>query len=291
MNLHVTTQNTEEYNAEVATVIARIMCQFQECNDNSGKKFHQFVQTYILKQGIKKFEKRGTEAEYKEVKQLHERIVFEPVKIESLKKIERKRAMGSLIFLTEKRDGRVKARVSTNDSIQRSYIPKDDELSSTATTESILITGELEAKQKRDVITMDIPNAFVQTAVPQGKIDEKIIMKLRGALVDMLIDICPGIYEEFIVYERNQKVLYVKMLKALYGILKASILYYQKFRTDIESIGYLVNLYDACVANKIINDKQHTLIWHIDDVNEGHVYAKVNDKFHRWCESKYDSEK
>ena len=136
-----------------------------------------------------------------------------------------------------------------------------------------------------------ILNAFVQTAVSQGKTDEKFIMKLRGALVDMLIDICPGIYEEFIVYERNQKVIYVKILKALYGILKASILYYQKFRTDIESIGYLVNLYDACVANKIINDKQHTLIWHIDDVNEGHVYAKVNDKFHRWCESKYDSEK
>ena len=84
MNLHVTTQNTEEYNAEVDTVIARIMCHFQECNDNSGKKFHQFVQTYILKQGIKKFEKCGTEAVYKEVKQLHERIVFEPVKVESL---------------------------------------------------------------------------------------------------------------------------------------------------------------------------------------------------------------
>ena len=98
---------------------------------------------------------------------------------------------------------------------------------------------------------MDIPNAFVQTAVPQGKIDEKIIMKLRGALVDMLIDIRPGKYEEFIVYERNQKVLYVKMLKALYGMLKASILYYKKFRTDIESIGYLVNPDDACVANKL----------------------------------------
>ena len=137
---------------------------------------------------------------------------------------------------------------------------------------------------------MDIPNAFVQTAVPQGKIDEKIIMKLRGALVDMLIDIRPGKYEEFIVYERNQKVLYVKMLKALYGMLKASILYYKKFRTDIESIGYLVNPVDACVANTIINGKQHTLTWHVDDVKASHVDSKVNDTFHKWCDSKYGSE-
>ena len=40
-------------------------------------------------------------------------------------------------------------------------------------------------------MTLDIPNVFVQTEVPQGKTDEEIIMKLRGALVDMLIDICP----------------------------------------------------------------------------------------------------
>ena len=84
INLHTTTQNTEDYNPEVDTVIARIMYHFQECNDNIGMKFHQFVQSYSIKQGIKKFGKRGTEAAYKEVKQLHERIVFEPAKIESL---------------------------------------------------------------------------------------------------------------------------------------------------------------------------------------------------------------
>ena len=52
--LHIL-KNTEEYNPEVSTVIARIMCHFQECNDKSGKKSLQFVQTYNLKQGIKNF--------------------------------------------------------------------------------------------------------------------------------------------------------------------------------------------------------------------------------------------
>ena len=62
----------------------------------------------------------------KKVKKLHERIVFEPVKIELLTQIEWKRAMESLIFFTKKKDGRVKSRACANGSTQRSYIPYDD---------------------------------------------------------------------------------------------------------------------------------------------------------------------
>ena len=52
----------------------------------------------------------------------------------------------------------------------------------------MLITGVVEAKQRRDAITLDIPNAFVQTDVPD-KDGEKIIIKIRGSLVDILLEI------------------------------------------------------------------------------------------------------
>ena len=57
------------------------------------------------------------------------------------------------------------------------------------TTKSVLITSVIDAKQGRDVMSIDVPNAFVQTEVPQG--DERTIMKIRGALVDMLSEIDP----------------------------------------------------------------------------------------------------
>jgi len=41
----------------------------------------------------------------------------------------------------------------------------------------------------------------------------------------------------------------------LYRMMLSSILYYKKFRKDIESIGFKVNPYDICVANRIINGK------------------------------------
>jgi len=52
-----------------------------------------------------------------------------------------------------------------------------------AATEAILITGVIEAKQHRD-ITLDIPNAFVQTPIPQD--GDKVMMKIRGPLVNIL---------------------------------------------------------------------------------------------------------
>jgi len=51
--------------------------------------------------------------------------------------------------------------------------------------EAIIITGMIEAKQQHDILTVDIPNAFVQTEInPSG---EKVILKIRGELVDILV--------------------------------------------------------------------------------------------------------
>ena len=59
----------------------------------------------------------------------------------------------------------MKARTYANGSIQRAYIPKDEAASPIASTEGIFITSSIEAKQNRDVMTADIPNAFVQTDI------------------------------------------------------------------------------------------------------------------------------
>ena len=289
VHLHSKQEINRSTNSEEA-VLALIMCHWSERNRMiSKKKFYQMIQTYSLKKGLEKFGARGKQAAYKEMKQLHKRVVFKPVKVESLTHQERKRAMESLMFLVEKRDKIIKARTVANGSTQRPYTPKEEAASPTAATDSIFVTATVDAKQNRDVMTLDIPNAFVQTEVPYEKGDEKIIMKIRGRLVDMLFEISSE-YKDYVVYENGQKVLYVQMLKALYGMMKASLMYYNKFRKDIELEGYEINPYDPCVANKLIDGKQHTVTWHVDDVKASHEDFKVNDAFHKWCEDKYGSE-
>ena len=65
---------------------------------------HCNVQTFSLKQGIKKFGERGKQAAMKELRQLHDRVVFEPVDVSTLTSDDKQKAMESLIFLAEKRD-------------------------------------------------------------------------------------------------------------------------------------------------------------------------------------------
>ena len=69
--------------------------------------------------------------------------------------------MNSLIFLVQKRDGKIKARTCANGSVQRLWMEKDDAASPTAATENILITSMIDAHKERDVATIDIPNAFI----------------------------------------------------------------------------------------------------------------------------------
>ena len=109
-----------------------------------------------------------------------------------------------------------------------------------------------------------------------------VLMKIRGPLVDIICEICPGVYDNVVIYEgkQKQKVFYVRILKALYRMMIASLLYYKKFRNDIDSIGFEVNLFDICVANRMVNGKQNTITWHVVDVKSSHVNSQLNDQFH-----------
>ena len=62
-----------------------------------------FAMTYNLTQGINKFGEKGREAATAEMKQLHDRKCFRPIKVENLSEQQRARALELLIFLTEKR--------------------------------------------------------------------------------------------------------------------------------------------------------------------------------------------
>ena len=94
-------------------------------------------------------------------------------------------------------------------------------------------------------MTADIPNTFEQTKLRSESVkDERVIMKITGVLVDMLVELNLQLFGSFVV--NNRKVIYVIVLKALYGMLITSLLWYQKFRKDLQSIGFKFNVYDSC---------------------------------------------
>ena len=160
----------------------------------------------------------------------------------------------------------------------RESISKDDSASPTATLERNTLTLTIDAHENRDVMSADVSNAFIQTAMPEVKEgEERVMMKITGVLVDMFLQLNPQLYGPHIVYEKGNKVLYVQVLRAIYGMLTASLLWYMNFKNDIESFVFKLNYYDPFIANRMVNGKQHTVWFHVDDLLSSHVDPKVND--------------
>ena len=233
---------------------------------------------------MKRFGDRAYEAAYKEMNQLHSRVCWVPIDPATLSDDERKQVLSSLLFVTEKRDESVKARMCLNGAKQRNWISPDEASSPTATLEGILMMAVIGAKQRRKFCVIDVPNAFITTEY-EG---ELVVMKIVGELVDILESMDPAIYKPFVRHERGKKVLYVKIMKALYGMLKSALLFYQKLRKDLEEYGFKVNPYDPCVANMTINGNQMTVSWHVDDLMVSTVCQKDMHDFIRWMKKKHD---
>jgi hypothetical protein len=88
-----------------------------------------------------------------------------------------------------------------------------------------LTTGVIEAKEERDVMTCNIPNAFIQAYLPKKEPGEdRVVMKITGVLVNMLVKINPELYGPAVVLENRKKVLYFEVLKAIYRMLEAALL-------------------------------------------------------------------
>ena len=84
-------------------------------------------------------------------------------------------------------------------------------------------------------MTCDVLNAFIKAEIPTPeKGEDCIIMKITGVLADLMVEIAPDVYGGHIDYEKGTKVIYIQVLQALYGMLKAALLWYKKFKKDLE---------------------------------------------------------
>ena len=133
-----------------------------------------------------------------------------------------------------------------------------------ASMESIFLTCIIDAFENRDVMSAAVPNVFIHAIFSRNPGEDRKIMKITGKLVDILVNMYPEVYKDYVVLEKGKRVLYVEILKAIYGIMEAALLWYRQFCNDLEEYGFVFNNYDPCVANKMVNRKQQTVRFHVE---------------------------
>ena len=146
---------------------------------------------YSMNAGIKKFKAKGEAGVTKELTQMHDMNVFRPIEVESLTYDEKKKALLSLMFLKEKRDSSVKARMCADGRKQKDGTwSKQDTTLLTVATELMFITAVIDAHEGHDVACFNIPGAFLHADV-----DKDITMVLKGRLAELMDQVAPNLYK------------------------------------------------------------------------------------------------
>ena len=108
-------------------------------------------------------------------------------------------------------------------------------------------------------------------------------MKIEGKFVDIMCKVNTEL-RKFVRYENGKKVLYLQLLKALYGCMESALLWYNLYTSTLHGLGFKLNLYDKCTANRNVEGSQQTLCFYVDDnkisrrVNE-EVILKIEEHF------------
>jgi hypothetical protein len=103
-----------------------------------------------------------------------------------------------------------------------------------------------------------VKGAFIQTEMT----GVPVYIKCAGRLKHVIL----RTYPELTKYVGKDGVLHCKLLKALYGCVQASKLWYLKLSKFLESEGYEKCEVDPCIFRKIEGEMVHLLVVYIDDV-------------------------
>ena len=167
----------------------------------------------------------------------------------------------------------MKARICADGSQQKKYLEPDESIASpTSSNEGTIASFMIDAYERRTIAVLDIPGAYLHAGVKHDK--RRVLLKLTGIFVDLMCRVNPK-YKEYVCYENGVKTLYLKLLRALYGCIESALLWYELFTSKLKDMGFTLNPYDRCVANKMVNGKQCTVLWYVDDVKVSHVEESV----------------
>ena len=71
-----------------------------------------------------------------------------------------------------------------------------------------MISCIIDANEERDVATVDIPGAFLQSDT-----DEETYVKIQGEMCNILVRIDPDRYSRYVCVEQGRNTIYLKLKK------------------------------------------------------------------------------
>jgi hypothetical protein len=125
--------------------------------------------------------------------------------------------------------------------------------------------GLASGKPWRIVVKIDIKGVFVQTPMKGGPVYMRVDPKISRYMIEIFAKL-----KEML---EADGCLYTLLLKAMYGCVQASALWYALIRSFLEELGYECSPTDRCVFRKRVGGRIFVLLLYVDD-----ILAQVDEK-------------
>ena len=176
-------------------------------------------------------------AMFKEYKQLVNMEVFGCINPDTLTIEQNARALHAINLIKEKLSGRIKGRTCADGRPQKGWITKQESSLSIVMLDGFLATLIVDAYKGQAIQTFDVPFAFLQMDILKNK---TVIIKIKGKFLDIMKDVNPELAED-VRYKGKTKVLNLKYLKAIYGLVESALLWYQLYTVTLKDMGFELN--------------------------------------------------
>ena len=227
-------------------------------------QLHQFGFHITCKAALKRQPQAALKAIFSQMLAIEGKGTFTPVLLKNLSTKQLRKVISSSLFLKEKFTSqgafdKLKARLVAGGHQQDKSL-YDNLAAPTVALQSVFMVAVIAAKEKRHVRTLDIGSAYLN-ADKAGT--EEVIMKLDPLIAAVLVYIKHD-YEQFLL---DDGAIYVKLNKALYGLVESALLWYEDVSGYLQANGFTPNPLDMCVFNEESpGGKQCSITLFVDDL-------------------------
>ena len=239
---------------------AKFMRRKAEDDDVISKEMEKTVLTQLsVKAGIKEWGAKAIMAAMEELRQLIMKDVFIFVHRDTLTAKQLKSILRTLLFIKEKRDGRLKGRCCIDGRPQAFLEQSEDPFSPTVSTETFFVSTIIDSHEERDVATADIEGAYLIVDM----FAEEVFADIDPVLSAIIVAMFPHLRQ----YLGEDGRLTARLGKALYGCIQSARMFYEHLKKNLLAFGFVPNPYEPCIFNKK-NERgnQITVTIYVDDV-------------------------
>jgi len=100
------------------------------------------------------------------------------------------------------------------------------------------------------------------------QVNDTVHVKMEVSLAELLVKIDPKLYRKYLSNGKGRPVLYVRPKHFI--ALKVAMLFWRALTTKLVDMGFEINPYDRCAANKLIDGRQSSTLWQVDGIKVSH---------------------